>query len=137
VKPACSACCVSGARWTFCVNTPAGGSPEQGVPRLAAAAATARLRRRHHRPNLRSKSSLGSPRTTPRPLPPGQGRRLRRNCAACAGHRPRDHIARCQFFSRVNPQRTGIFVRPQSFPGTLLQDESSIVCGELLILRSP
>jgi hypothetical protein len=52
-----------------------------------------------------------------------------------AGHRPGDHIARLQFFPRANPQSRGIIVRPQSFPGTLLQDESSIVYDELLILR--
>jgi hypothetical protein len=33
-------------------RAPAGSSPEQGVPWLAAAAAAVRLRQRHHRPNL-------------------------------------------------------------------------------------
>jgi hypothetical protein len=102
-------------------RAPAGSLPEQGIPRLAAAAAVVRLRRRHHRPNLRSKSSLGIPRTTLRPLPPGQGRWPRRNCAAHANHRPGGpHCKASTLFEGLSANR-GHIRKESKLSGTSLQ----------------
>jgi hypothetical protein len=76
-------------------------SPEQGVPQLATTVASARPYRRHHRPNLQSKSSLGTPLVTLRPRPAGPGRRFVGIWQDRRRPVPEGYIARSQVFLRA------------------------------------
>jgi hypothetical protein len=75
--------------------------PEQGVPQLATTVASARPCRRHHRPNLRSKSSLGTPLVALRPRPAGPGRRFAGIWQDRRRPVPEGYIARYQVFLRA------------------------------------
>jgi hypothetical protein len=95
--------------------------PERAPPRPPPPGAAEGARRRYHRPNQGSKSSLGHPWTTQRPSPADPAVGARRNFTTRAGRRPENHIERPQFFLRANPQSKGIFVRSRTFPGTPVQ----------------
>jgi hypothetical protein len=93
-------------------------SPERAPPWRPPPGAAEGARRRYHRPNQGSKSSLGHPWTTPRPSPADPAAGARRYFTTRAGRRPEDHIARPQVFLRANPQSKGTFVRSRTFLGT-------------------
>jgi hypothetical protein len=112
-------------------------SPERAPPRPPPPGAAEGARRRHHRPNHGSKSSLGNPWTTPRPFPVDPAAGAHRNCAARAGHRPEDHIARPQFFPRADLQTEGVSVRNQKPQGSFSQNGiSNSICALLILVKS-
>jgi hypothetical protein len=80
---------------------PAATSPEQGAPRPATAVAAARPHRRHHRPKLRSKSSLGTLLVALRLCPAGPGRRFARIWPDRRRPVPEDYIAKFRVFLRA------------------------------------
>jgi hypothetical protein len=80
---------------------PARSSAEQGVPRLALAVAAAQPHRRHHRPNLKSKSGLGTPQVAFRPRPAGLDHRFAGIWPDRRRPVPEDYIARSQVFLRA------------------------------------
>jgi hypothetical protein len=92
-------------------RAPAGGSPEPGMPRPAAAAAVAQLRQDPHRPGLRTKPVPSNPSTEPRPSPTVPAAGPRRNLAGAAPAGPEDQIAKIPVFLRANSQSKGISVR--------------------------